>query len=508
MRGQHATELPGVVLEEIYTSVQSLNRELNHIRALADAIFARRDEIVIEWYDLYARCYGARASLTKDDFIQVLVGAIARNNNDLLRGDLEGYAAHARELAHLLINKRVSLAEAVILSHLFQASILRVLSATTGLNDSWRGLETLGLIRANLIAGAYMSVQLRMVPDTHQQDGQSKALARLVHPRVPRLVGKSSAMRRLARQILAAGAGAANVLIVGETGTGKELVARAIHECSPTAGAPFIPVNCAAIPSELIESELFGHQKGAFSGANADSPGLFRAAGGGTLFLDEVSEMAPAVQSKLLRAIQERAIRPVGSAREVPLAVRLLASTNRDPEEAIRAGHLRADLYYRLQSGVLHVPPLRNRREDIPLLVEHFIAAAEKSSKRPTMVTGIESGALRAMMCYEWPGNVRELANVIESAGLFVRSPTIGMRDLPAAIAGLKDEAPDARSSDGGGLLSLNEGERRLIHRALAATKGNKARAAAMLQISRKTLYAKLSRYQLRQTWQMQQSAP
>ena len=248
------------------------------------------------------------------------------------------------------------------------------------------------------------------------------------------LVGASATMRRLYDRIEAAGRTRGTILIVGESGTGKELVARAIQECGAVPAAPFVALNCAAIPKELIESELFGYKKGAFSGANADYLGLFRAAEGGTLFLDEVTEMAPETQSKFLRAVQERTVRPVGSTREVPVDVRLIASTNRDPEEAVRSGSLRQDLYYRLQASVLKVPPLRERIEDIPLLVEHFIAFFNEKLQPKVMVAGIEEDALEAMQRHLWPGNVRELSNAIESAFTFSHSPVIGLDDLPAAI--------------------------------------------------------------------------
>src|SRR5581483_260052 len=310
--------------------------------------------------------------------------------------------------------------------------------------------------------------------------------------------------------IEAAGSVRGTILIVGESGTGKELVARAIHECSRTPGAPFVALNCAAIPRDLIESELFGYKRGAFSGAAVDYPGLFRAAEGGTLFLDETTEMSPATQSKLLRALQERTVRPVGSTHEVPFDVRVIASTNRDPQAASRSGQLREDLYYRLEVNVIEVPPLRERLADIPLLVEHFIALFNRRLARPTPVNGIEPQALEAMRRYSWPGNVRELSNAIESAFTFGTSDTIRLADLPAAVSGAAAAAdaapanpvprPAAGERDGGGSsssLSFADTERDLIHRALAATGGNKYRAAKLLGISRKRLYARLRRYDI-----------
>ena len=300
-------------------------------------------------------------------------------------------------------------------------------------------------------------------------------------------------MRRLYDRIEAVGETRGTVLIVGESGTGKELVARAIHESGLVASAPFVALNCAAIPRDLIESELFGHKRGAFSGANAEYLSLFRAADGGTLFLDEVTEMSPETQSKLLRAVQERTVRPVGSTSEIPVDVRLIASTNRVPEEVVRSGQLRQDLYYRLQAGVLHVPSLRERQEDIPLLVEHFIALFNEKLKPRIAVRGVEENAMAALRRYPWPGNVRELSNAIEGALTFGRSPVLTLDALPPAIEGNSVEV-DA------GALSLGtfaNAERDVIARALETTGGNKLAASKLLRISRKKLYAKIAKYRL-----------
>jgi transcriptional regulator with PAS, ATPase and Fis domain len=283
---------------------------------------------------------------------------------------------------------------------------------------------------------------------------------------------------------------------VGESGTGKELVARAIHERGANPHAPFIALNCAAIPRELIESELFGYKRGAFSGATTEYIGLIRAAEGGTLFLDEVTEMSPDTQSKLLRAIQEHSVRPVGSTREIAVETHIVASTNRDPIEAMRGGQLRKDLYYRLQAGVIDIAPLRERLEDVPLLVEHFIDLFNARHVRPTPVTGIEEEALEAMRRYEWPGNVRELANAIESAFTFGRSHLIRLTDLPPALTG-GQTARQLSTSCAVPIGTFAESERTIIQRALEFTEGNKVQAAKLLRISRKKLYAKIAKYGL-----------
>ncbi|HVN64173.1 MAG TPA: sigma 54-interacting transcriptional regulator, partial [Candidatus Binataceae bacterium] len=309
------------------------------------------------------------------------------------------------------------------------------------------------------------------------------------------LVGAAPAMRQLYERIESAGVTRGTILIAGESGTGKELVAHAIHECGPVPTAPFVALNCAAIPKDLIESELFGYKRGAFSGAAGDYLGLFRSADGGTLFLDEITEMSPDTQSKLLRALQEHTVRPVGSTREVAVDVRLIASTNRDPQKAVESGQLRNDLYYRLQAGTLHIPPLRERPEDVPLLVEHFIELFNEKMVRPVPVAGIDEDALDAMRRHNWPGNVRELANAVESAFTFGRGATIRLGDLPPEIAGkhAQQQAPPPNQAIG----TFADAERDLIQRAIESTAGNKAQAAKLLKISRKKLYAKIAKYAL-----------
>ena len=303
-------------------------------------------------------------------------------------------------------------------------------------------------------------------------------------------------MRRMYERIEAASRARGTILVVGESGCGKELVARAIHECGDCPDLPFVALNCAALPKDLIESELFGYKRGAFSGANTEYLGLFRAAEGGTLFLDEITEMSAETQSKLLRALQERTVRPVGSTREVPVDVRLIASTNRDPEQAVETGQLRQDLYYRLQASVLHVPPLRERPGDVPLLAQHFIALFNEKLQRTPLVVGIEEDAMEAMKRYSWPGNVRELSNAIESAFTFGRSAIIGLADLPPSISGQAGEM-NLRQVSQSGVSSYVDAERDLIVRALEMTDWNKARAARLLKISRKKLYARIAKYGL-----------
>jgi DNA-binding NtrC family response regulator len=248
------------------------------------------------------------------------------------------------------------------------------------------------------------------------------------------LIGDSPAMREVYRLIRRAGPVDVTVLVAGESGTGKELVARALHAEGPRARKPFVALNCSALPGELVESELFGHVRGAFTGADRDREGLFEAADGGTLFLDEIGDLAPAAQAKLLRVLEERQITRVGSNRPVPVDVRVIAATHRPLDQLVTTGQFREDLLYRLQVITIPVPPLRERREDIPALAIHFITGFAERHGRP--VRGLSDAARRALLAHDWPGNVRELRNALERAVVLAEAETLGLADLPAALAG------------------------------------------------------------------------
>ena len=277
------------------------------------------------------------------------------------------------------------------------------------------------------------------------------------------------------------------VLVFGESGTGKEFVVRMIHEQSRRAGGPFVSVNCAALTETLLESELFGHVRGAFTGAMRDKPGLFEVASHGTLFLDELGEVAPGVQAKLLRALQEREIRRVGGERTIKVNTRVVAATNRDLRAAVQAGTFREDLYFRLGAFVIAIPPLRERREDIPPLAHEFV---QRSAKRMDKdVRSISADAMTLLMRYEWPGNVRELEHAIERAVILARSATVTVRDLPAELA---QPRAGLRAS---GTLDLTINEERLIRQALERFGGNRKRAAEALNISPVTLWRKMKEY-------------
>jgi transcriptional regulator with PAS, ATPase and Fis domain len=300
-------------------------------------------------------------------------------------------------------------------------------------------------------------------------------------------------MQTVHEKMAAACGNRATVLITGESGTGKELVARGIHYNTFKEDAPFVAVNCGALPKELIESELFGYKKGAFTGAIADSEGLFRAANRGTIFLDEIMEMSPELQVKLMRVLQERTIRHLGDTREIPIEVRVIAATNKPVQESLESGAVRKDLYYRLSVITIHIPPLRERGEDVPLLVDHFLKKHEKNYRNA--ITSIDPAAMNALMNYSWPGNVRELENLVEMLLAYGKSPVLRLSDLPERI--LQRGAQKRTGSLGGEVLSLKEAERQLIINALAKSKGNKSLAAQLLGISRKSLYKKLVDYEI-----------
>ncbi len=311
------------------------------------------------------------------------------------------------------------------------------------------------------------------------------------------LTGRAPAMIELYKEIARVAPSRATVLIVGESGTGKELVARSIHKHSPRSNRPFIPVNCGAFTETLLESELFGYVRGAFTGATADRKGLWEEAEGGTLFLDEIGETSQAMQVKLLRALQEGEIRRVGSTRPVIVDARVLSATNRDLEREVKAGRFREDLFYRLGVVTLRVPPLRERRSDIPLLAERFLrrASADAGRARPLRFT---EDALALLAAYEWNGNVRELESAVGYAALRARGAEVAPEDLPAKLQSAQLRAAASRSplaSLYADLPALDELERRYLQHVLEATGGNRTRAAEILGIDRRTLYRMAERF-------------
>ncbi|MER3427297.1 MAG: transcriptional regulator [Pyrinomonas sp.] len=344
--------------------------------------------------------------------------------------------------------------------------------------------------------------KLRLVIDRAVEYGQARreneALRRQLQDRgaFGELVGASEAMRQIYALIEQVAPSSASVLITGESGTGKEMVARTIHALSPRREAPFIAINCSAIPETLMESELFGHERGAFTGAVARRQGCFELANSGTLLLDEVAEMPPLLQVKLLRVLEERKVRRLGGSQEIPVDVRVLAATNKDPLEAVRAGTLREDLLYRLNVITIALPPLRERKEDIPLLAQHLIAQLAAKHNRPARL--LSQAALEALQAYNWPGNVRELRNAIERAVIICSSEQIERHHIaPYPV----DQRARPRDEDTITLpigTPLEEVERQMILRTLQKCEGNRKRAAELLQISLKTLHNKLRLYRER----------
>ncbi len=304
------------------------------------------------------------------------------------------------------------------------------------------------------------------------------------------IVGRAPEMEKLFRIIAKAAQSNHPVLILGESGTGKEMVARSIHFSGPYRDKPFIPVDCGSLVPTLIESELFGYVKGAFTGAVQAKEGLLAIAEGGTVFLDEIGELPVDLQAKLLRAIQEKEIRPVGSTKRTPINVRILAATNRDLEQAVAQGTFRRDLYFRLNVLSLRIPPLRERRQDIPLLVGFFLERMERASGQERTLS---DDALKAMLAYDWPGNVRELENCLDRAGALTTGPLINTEDLPSTIHSFVQTPESAESS--ARILPMAELEKQTILNTTTHLNGDKLMAARLLGIGKTTLYRKLKEY-------------
>ncbi len=397
-------------------------------------------------------------------------------------GDMRGFEAAVRALGHDLHGQGVP--------------FLHLITSLRALEDGAVDVSDVGTARA---ARSSTSALMRRVvdqlveayagPEATDVHDRVRPLATVTVDGLHRLVGRSAPMVRAREQIKLAAAGNGNVLLSGPTGTGKELAARAIHRLVGPEGRPFVTVNCAALPGELIESELFGHRKGAYTGADDAHLGLIRAAHGGTLLLDEITEMTTSTQAKLLRVLEERSIRPVGETCEIPVDVRFLATTNRDPERAVRAGALRVDVYHRLNVFQVEMPALCDHVDDVPMLAEHF--ANELAERGFRGVGGFDAEALLALQQYGWPGNVRELRNVVEVSVVRGKQPKVVREDIPAHVL-RASIAPALVAPPPPDIPTVAEAESALIVRALAATKGNKRRAAQLLGISRHRLYDRL----------------
>jgi transcriptional regulator with PAS, ATPase and Fis domain len=448
--------------------------------------------------------FGEAATLSQREFMTLYGHDLKQTVTHLLQGDMERFVMDLRATGEQLVERGVPFREVISCLHLFEESCSVVFDVTPWESEPSERIsmlltfDKLSHCRMMVLAETYFgTTRARTQARAQALEREAARLAPDVHARqhFHGIVGQCPSMRDVFQRVSAAGLSRGTVLIVGESGTGKELVARAIHEIGGGGTIPFVPVNCSALPRELIESELFGYKRGAFSGATTEYQGLFRAAEGGSLFLDEVTEMAPDTQAKLLRVLQERAIRPVGSVRELPVNVRIIASTNRDPHEAVRQGRLREDLYYRLNVNTLVLPPLRERREDIPLLVDYFLTYF--SERLGVSRHTITPEALDLLVRHSWPGNIRELMNVVESAYTFARTAEIDVRDLPATVSRESSPVRHVAVAPNAPPPLFVDAERDLITRALEATTGNKLQAARLLGISRKKLYAKIAKYQI-----------
>jgi two-component system response regulator AtoC len=470
------------------------DEELDELAPVLRAMRDRSAELIAAWYSLYVLHFGDFRTLSEAEFSAAFEPAIRSNSEHLLRKDIASYTREVLALGEQLVKRQAPLRELIASLHFFEEAAQSMFPDELP-RKTQITFDKLSHIRIILLVESYAHTWTSSdIARIAALESEARGLSPRERSSFHGLIGKSEAMRTLYELIEAAAQTRGIILVVGESGSGKELVARAIHECARGASRPFVALNCAALPKELIESELFGYKRGAFSGANSEYLGLFRAADGGTLFLDEITEMGADTQAKLLRAIQERAVRPVGSTHEVPVSARIIATTNREPLDVVRSGRLREDLYYRLQASVIRVPPLRERREDIGLLAEFFVDRFNRQKVRSTPVAGVEEDAIESMSAYSWPGNVRELSNAIEGAFTFGRSATIGLSDLPASVIN-RDPPLIASRAANPRLPSFTEVERDLIRRALALTKGNRSRAAKLLKISRKRLYAKMAKY-------------
>jgi len=364
-------------------------------------------------------------------------------------------------------------------------------------------LET---VIAALRAGAYdfitkpvemdlLGFAIRRAANHHSLQREVRKLSAIVEnaTHLEGLIGESAPMQQLFERIRRIAAAEVSVLICGESGTGKELVARALHAQSHRKEGPFVAVNCAALPEPLLESELFGHKRGAFTDARTERKGLFLQASGGTLLLDEISAFPLSLQPKLLRALEERRVRPVGADQEIPFDVRVIAATNRDLEEAVEKERFREDLFFRVNVVQIELPPLRSRGTDILLLAQHFLAQAAARSGKP--VRGMSHAVADKLLAYAWPGNVRELRNAIEHAVALTSYEEITVEDLPEKIRAYRSSHVFVGGSDPADLLPMEEVERRYILHVMEAVGGNKTLAARVLGFDRKTLYRKLELY-------------
>lgn len=394
-----------------------------------------------------------------------------------------------------------------VISHLLDNNLQTIGIIYTGYGTVQSAVDAMKLGAFDYITKPFKADEIKVVVEKAidhlqlQQENLSLKKQLRTRYRFDNIIGNSDGMQRVFELVAKIAATDSTILILGESGTGKELVARAIHYNSPRSAHPLVPVNCGAIPEELLESELFGHEKGAFTGAFRTRIGRFELAQGGTIFLDEIAEMSANLQVKLLRVIQEREFERVGGVKSIHADVRIIAATNRDLEEEVASGRFREDLFYRLNVIPAHLPPLRERADDIPLLVKHFLD--RYSAERPCHVDSFDKQALAALMHYQWPGNVRELENLIERMAVLCDGPRVELKDLPDRIlqasTNVSPLMPRVSVPDEGIDLAatVSEFERGLILQALNKSNWVKNRAAKLLGVNRTTLVEKIKKQQL-----------
>ena len=452
-----------------------LNAKMTRVLIVDDEAGSRRglSELVCSWgYETETAADGVEGLAKSDTFRpQVVIADLVMPRMDGL-GLLTGLAPELDHLAVVMLTAKGSIATAVE-------------AMKKGAFDYLTKPVDTGQLRQVLERALERTAAFEEVARYRRQLAESG--------RFGSIVGMSASMKKLYALMSQVAPSRASVLVVGESGTGKEMVARTLHDLSPHKDGEFVAVNCAAIPETLLESEIFGHERGSFTGAESRRRGLFELADGGSLFLDEVAEMAPATQVKLLRVLEERSFRRLGGTEEIRVDVRVLAATNRDPKEALDEGHLREDLYYRLNVFTIELPPLRDRLDDLRLLAESFIQNFNERDGKS--LRGIDENALVALESYRWPGNVRELRNVIERAVIVARGDMVTLPDLPSSVTEPKRKSSAAEGVELPVGTTVEQAEKNLILKTLDATGQNKTRAAEILGISLKTLHNKLKKY-------------
>lgn len=466
--------------------------DIDQLKGLLEAIRERHAEVTANWYRVYALHFGDSRSFSQKEFASLWDAAMVGAEEDLLRRNIHGYIQKQLRLGDELAHRHVGLQELIASLHLFEQATRAVLPADALPGDRAHELfGKLNHVAMILLVDAYVRSQTSLAASRISAlELEAEHLAPSERVRFRGLVGKSAAMRQLYRDIEMAAALSRPVTVVGAPGTERELVAHAIHESSANARAPFVELDCAALPEDLIDAELFGYHHEGFNGSARQYLGLLRAADGGTLFFNEFVKAPLCTQKRLLRTIREGLASPVGSTEQVPVSIRVIASTTHGVSGAIRSGHLDRALYRELSATVLTVPPLRERIEDLPLLAQNFIDLFNDRFDRAEAPVGIAEDALEAMARYPWPGNVRELGDLLASAFMSASSSNIRLEDILSAMGGATAQARYQ-------LPTLAEAERDLIIRALSLSGGNKSSAARILKISRKKLYAKLGRYGL-----------